>query len=283
MKIAFCNEMFADWSIERQFDFIAECGYDGVELAPFSVDPHLKALGTSNVNQIDSSRRKEIIRCSTQFGIPVSGLHWLLAKTSDFYLTSPDPLIRAKTAQYFINLIDFCSELGGTYLVLGSPMQRNLLPGISQKEAVSFAIDVLTQILPSLEKTNLLLAIEPLAPSETNFLQTAGETVSLLHQMGNPVHLSLHLDCKAMSGGETKTIPEIITNAENVPFIKTFHANDPNLQGPGFGNLDFVPILKALESIHFNGWISVEPFDYSPGVECLAQKSIQYLKNCLSQ
>ena len=61
-----------------------------------------------------------------------------------------------------------------------------------------------------------------------------------------------------------------------------FHANGPNGQGPRFGELDFVPILQALERIGYDGWVSVEVFDYEPGAERLARESIRYMQKCLT-
>ena len=58
---------------------------------------------------------------------------------------------------------------------------------------------------------------------------------------------------------------------------------DPNRQGPGFGKLDFVPILKALRQIDYRGWVSVEPFENPPGasgLERLTRESIRYLQKC---
>jgi sugar phosphate isomerase/epimerase len=79
---------------------------------------------------------------------------------------------------------------------------------------------------------------------------------------------------------EELPIPELIR--ANRKHMIYFHLNDPNLQGPGFGALDFVPIMSALLDIGYAGWASVEPFDYSPGIEVLAEKSLAYAKECLA-
>ncbi|MDO5579570.1 MAG: sugar phosphate isomerase/epimerase family protein [Planctomycetia bacterium] len=284
MKIAMCNEMFNNWPFADQFRFIRECGYDGVEIAPFSIanDLNFADPPTSDVRMIDRNTRKELVRIAEGEGIQISGLHWLFAHTDgNYYLTSPDPEIQAKTADYFKELVRFCREIGGSYLVVGSPRQRSVPANLAMSAAYDSAARIIQAVLPVLEETGVILALEPLTAQETNFLLTADDALFLVEKLGRPKNLGIHLDCKAMFGSERAAIPEVIRNSKYTPFLHTFHANDPNLRGPGFGDLDFQTILQALDAVHFDGWIGVEPFDYTASIERLAKESIRNLKKFL--
>ena len=164
-------------------------------------------------------------------------------------------------------------------LVLGSPMQRNLLPGVTHEQAMEYAADVLRASTAAIEELGAVLALEPLGPAEGNFLNTAASAIALIEQVGSP-NCRLHLDTKAMSS-EARPIPEIIRSS--AAYLEHFHANDANRLGPGFGEIDFVPILEALRQIDYQRWVSVEVFDYSPGADRLARESIEYLRGCLAR
>lgn len=266
-RYAICNETFGDWPQERIFNFAAECGYQGVEIAPFTLAQY--------VTEIPASRRAELRRQAADAGVTIVGLHWLLAKTEGLHLTSPEASVRRKTADYLKELTRCCADLGGTVMVFGSPKQRDLLPGVSRDEGMRYAAEVLQAVVPTLRETGVRIGLEPLAPSETNFLTHAAETVELARRVDAP-EVKIILDCKAMKGGESASIPETIRKFRD--WFIHFHANDPNLQGPGFGDLDFVPIFAALRDVNFKGWVSVEVFDYSPGVERLGRESIANMK-----
>lgn len=282
MKFALCNEMYQKWSLENQFEAFAAWGYDGAELAPFSLDPEYVA-GRDDVmslQRVDATIRTRIARLSQRFGVAVSGLHWILAKTEGFHITTDDSEVRKKTAAYLSELAYFCAELGGKYMVLGSPNQRNIGKNQSREQAVENALDVVSKTLPALEKSGVVLALEALAPTETNFWVNADETLSFIKKLGSPELVSLHLDCKAMDGGEYQSIHDTIKYVAPKKKLVSFHANDPNLQGPGFGRLDFRYVMGALKEIEFDGWIGIEPFDYSPGIVELGRESLRYLKEC---
>jgi sugar phosphate isomerase/epimerase len=97
--------------------------------------------------------------------------------------------------------------------------------------------------------------------------------------VGSP-HCRLHLDCLAMST-ESTPIPDLLRKYRAE--LAHFHANDPNGMGPGFGQLDFVPIFQALREIDYAGWVSVEMFNFKLGSERLAKESIRYMCECLAR
>ena len=262
MKFALCNEMFVDWPFDKAFAFTRECGYTGIELAPFT-------MGT-DAYSISAEKRAEVRQQAESAGLEVIGLHWLLAKTEGHYLTSSDAEIRKKTSAYFEELARLCVDVGGTIMVLGSPQQRNLLPGVSHGEAMKYAADVIAAAAPTFAELNVTLALEPLGPAEGDFLNTAALGAELMDMIGSP-NVRLHLDVKAMST-ESTDIPTIIE--QHADRTAHFHANDPNLLGPGMGAVDFAPIFAALKKVNYQDWVSVEVFDYEPGVERIAKESM---------
>ncbi len=268
MRFAICNETFQDWPLDRACAFAAECGYQGIEIAPFTL--------AARAGDVTAQQRMEVCRQAHAAGLDVVGLHWLLAKTDGFHVTSRDRDVRKRTADYLIELVLLCGDLGGRVMVLGSPQQRNLAEGMKRAQGMDYAAEVLGAVVPELEARDVVLAIEPLGPQETNFLLTAAEALGLIDRISSP-HVRLHLDCKAMAT-EATSIVDLIRQYR--PWLAHFHANDPNRQGPGFGELDFVPVFKALDEVQYDGWVSVEVFDYTPGIERLARESIDYMRRC---
>ena len=268
MKYAICNETFEGWEHDRVCGRVAELGYTGLEVAPFTLAPR--------ITDVSSTRRGELRREAEEAGVTILGLHWLLAKTEGFHLTSADAGIRKRTGEYLADLARAAFDLGGDILVLGSPFQRNVPEGHTRAQADDFALDTLSHCLPALERSRVTLCLEPLTPAETNFLNTAAEGVALIKRLAHPF-VKLHLDVKAMSAEAIPTPDVIRANREH---LHHFHANDPNKRGPGFGDTDFKPIMRALRDVNYSGWISVEVFDYSPDPETIARESIRYLREC---
>ena len=263
MKYAICNELFGDMPWEEAFTLASKYGYLGLEVAPFTLGSDVYSITSETISRFKDAAGKA--------GLDIIGLHWLLAKTEGYHLTTWDELVRSKTADYLAALARLCQQLGGDLMVLGSPLQRNFSTDMTHDEAVENAAWVLRRVAPELEKCGVSIAVEPLGPQEGNFLNHASQAQELILAANSPM-VQLHLDVKAMS---TEGVPIEQVIRENAAQMIHFHANDPNRLGPGMGDVDFIPIFRALHEIHYSGWISVEVFDYSPGVETILAQSMQ--------
>jgi len=266
VRFAICNEIFENWPWEKVCSFVRSIGYTGLEVSPFTL--------AEKADLVTPQRRKELRQIAADHGVEVLGLHWLLVKPPGLYITHTDPVIQRTTSDYFTQLVHLCGDLGGKVLVIGSPKQRNLLPGVSYEQAMGIAQAVFTPCLAAAADRGVTLAMEPLGPAETDFLNTAEQTMELVRRIDHP-NFQINLDVKAMSS-EAKPIPQVIR--ETAGHIAHVQVNDPNLLGPGMGEVKYEPIIAALREVGYDGWLSVEAFDFKPGAETIAGKSIEYLK-----
>jgi sugar phosphate isomerase/epimerase len=268
MRFAICNELFEGWEFERVCAYVKSVGYEGLEVAPFTLAPR--------ITDVSAADRARLRRAAEAAGVEIIGLHWLLAKTEGFYLTSPDRAVRERTSAYLVALAEACGDLGGTLMVFGSPKQRSLLPGFSRQAALNLAAETFQPVLPALARAGVTLCMEPLSPAETDFVNTCDEGLELVRRLDHP-NFVLHLDVKAMT---SEPVPVIELIRRHGSRAGHFHANDPNLRGPGFGDTDFVPIFKALDAAGYDKWVSVEVFDFSPDPETVARQSVEYMERC---
>ncbi len=270
MRFAICNEMFKGWDHPKVATTIAAIGYTGVELAPFTLGDAPDKLPASAIRTVRAA--------FNDAGVEVVGLHWLLAKTEGLSITSPDDATLGRTADYLRALIRLARDLGATVMVFGSPAQRSLKPGWDPAAAFDRVTWLFKDLALAAAGAGVTICFEPLTTKETNFINTCAEGVRLVEAVDHPA-FKLHLDVKAMSGAETRP-PADILRAEGGKHLRHFHANDPNLLGPGMGDVPHAPIGTALLEIGYKGWVSVETFADGPGPEALARRSMDTLKAC---
>jgi len=267
VKFGICSEIFKEWNdIGRTVDYVKGVGYDGLEIAPFTFAPY--------VTGIPAATREEIVRRAAEAGLDIIGIHWVFVGPEGVHLTHPDPDVRRFTTQYLVDLVHFCGDIGGKVMIFGSPKQRNVEPGVTYDEAFGYARGVFEAAMPACEARGVTICMEPLTHLETNFLQSAAETKQLVDAVGHP-NYQMMLDTKAMTFEEESRADLIRKFA---PWMKHYHANDENLNGPGAGEVDFAPIFDALRAVDFQGYVSVEVFNFDPGPEAIASESLAYMK-----
>jgi sugar phosphate isomerase/epimerase len=271
MKISICNELFQGWPIEKVFDYAAQLGYDGVEIAPFTL--------ADSVTEISPSRRKAIRRAAEQSGVEIIGLHWLLVKPEGLYINHPDEIIRIRTQEYIEALIHFCADIGGNVLVHGSPHQRTIEEGWDLIESWDRAKETFEVCLKTAQKRNVIYCIEPLAQDSTNFINTVEEAVRLVKEIRHP-NFKMVFDCRSASLQE-KSLMSALLRALESRCLYHIHINDVNGRGPGFGEIKFTPVLKTLMEYGYKRYISIEVFRFDPDPQTIASRSIGYLRGVL--
>ena len=121
MRISLCNEVLADFDFARQCEIAGKLGYDGLEVAPFTLgeEPHL----------LSDARKREVKKIAEDAGVPVTGLHYLLVAPKGLSITSLDAAVRGRTVDVIRRFIALAHDLGGKIIVHGSPGHRRLQDG----------------------------------------------------------------------------------------------------------------------------------------------------------
>ena len=90
MRLALCNEVLAAMPLERQCEHAAALGYDGLEIAPYTLFDK-----PDEVTANEALRVRNVVESA---GLAVTSLHWLLARPAGLSLTDPDASTRSRTA-----------------------------------------------------------------------------------------------------------------------------------------------------------------------------------------
>jgi len=271
MLVSVCNEVIRELPLPQQFEFARKVGYDGVEIAPFTLgdDPHLLSAG----------KRAEIRRAARDAGIAITGLHYLLLTPAGLSITSVDADQRARTVDVMRRLCGLAGDLGAAILVHGSPAQRRLEPG-READGRKYGAECFAAVADAAADAGVTYCIEALAPPEAQFVTTIEEAAAIVRAIGSPAVRTM-IDCSAAARAETQAIPELIRQWLPTGLIAHVHLNDPNRRGPGEGDLAFAPILAALAAADYRGMAAVEPFIYEPDGPSCAARAIGYIRGAM--
>jgi sugar phosphate isomerase/epimerase len=269
MKISLCNEVLAGLPLERQCEIAAALGYDGLEIAPFTL--------SDAPDRLESAEIGRLRRTVESFGLVVTGLHWLLVAPPGLSVTDPDPRIRTHTLEVVRALVRLCSELGGSVLVHGSPKQRQIAPGERHATALGRLREFLAEAAQAAASHGVTYCIEPLGPAETALVNTVAEAAELVRAIGQP-SLRTMIDCSAAGASETQSVADLIDAWLPTGLIAHVQVNDPNRRAPGQGEMRFAPIFAALARNGYDRTVAVEPFDYVPDGAGAAAFAAGYLR-----
>ena len=268
-KYAMCNESMAKLSWDEQCRIIGDAGYQGVEIAAFT-------LVKEGVQEISPARRKEMVSAMKDADIECVGLHWLLAPPpKGLHFTTPDVAVRRKTIAYFDQLIDFCGDLGGSAMIFGSPKQRNA-QGIPVEEARKYFAEGLAKVADHAQQRGIKILVEPLGHRVTDVVNTLAEALEVAQQVDNPV-VDIMFD---FNNTVDETEPFDVLLRKYSKHIHHVHVQEQGGKHLGTGNAvnDYVKAFQVLKDLRYDEWVSLEVFDFTPGGKRIAEESIHVLR-----
>jgi D-psicose/D-tagatose/L-ribulose 3-epimerase len=272
VRIALCNEVIAPMPFPRQCEYAAKLGYDGLEIAPYTLSDEPHRMGAAQI----AAARSAAEDC----GVAVTGLHWLLLKPAGLSISAKDDSVRKKTVDVMLALIDLCAALGGKYLVHGSPHQRRVEAGERRAAAMARARECFARVAERAQQAGVVYCIEPLSAEQTPLINTLQEAFELMQSIASPAVKSM-LDCSAAGQMEKEPLGALAERWLPKGVIAHVQVNDRNRRGPGQGEQRFAPLFAALKRHGYAGDVAVEPFDYGPDGPGAADRAIGYIRGIL--
>ena len=106
MRLALCNEVIAEMPYAKQCEYAAKLGYDGLEVAPYTLAESPERMTPAQV--------AEARRATADAGIAVTGLHWLLVKPAGLSISTRDDAVRKRTLDVMLALTSAPNWAAGT-------------------------------------------------------------------------------------------------------------------------------------------------------------------------
>ena len=271
-RLSVCNELYGEADFAAACRSIKSAGWDGIEIAPFTLLP--------DATKLSAARRREIRDIVVSEGLEFVGLHWLTVGPPGLHVTTPDEKVRAHSWEYVRGLVALCADLRpggetGGVMVFGSPGQRKTVGGLTTAQAEQNYIDGLRSIVADLEAAGVTLCVEALPAAQCDVILTLDRAAEIVETIGSANVQTMFDAHNAVDEVE----PHAALVARHWRKIRHVHVNelDGGYPRPG-GGYDFKPVLQIAKDRAFDGWVSMEVFDFTPGAEKIVNESIAYLR-----
>jgi sugar phosphate isomerase/epimerase len=182
--------------------------------------------------------------------------------------------------------VDLCADLGpggegGGVMVFGSPAQRGTTLGSNSAQGRAEAMERFAQGLESVAahaaERNVRILVEALPKAQCDVVNTLEESVAIVQRIASPGVQTMFDTHNAVDEVE----PHAVLVERYFRLIRHIHVNETDGKHCGAGDYDFLPLLRTLKRLNYQGWISLEAFDFSPGPERVANESIRYLQGLI--
>jgi sugar phosphate isomerase/epimerase len=261
--------MFGDMPLAEIAQRLEKLGFDGVELMG-----NFSAYTPAQAGQILSDH----------------GLAVLSLTPENVDLAHPDPTVREKAVDYYLQLLDFAVEVGQPIVSCHGCVGR-IRAISSQEEEWNVFVKAVRQIGERARILGLTVVMEVLNRYEAHLVNTGAEALDFVAAVGMD-NVGVLLDAYHMNIEEASPADALRRVGSR---LGLYHAADSNRQAIGRGHTDFDAQLAVLDEINYGGPVIMEctapgpdPFtaikdDDSLGwLETYLRESRSYLKGAWS-
>jgi D-psicose/D-tagatose/L-ribulose 3-epimerase len=221
---------------------IKEAGFDGVEI-PLLRPQDLQA---SSIRQATEAHGLECNACT----VLVDGLS----------LISGDPDVRRRTGLHLKEVAKAAAEVG--VKIVAGPLYSPVgyLPGRRRtSDEWKWAVEGFQSLGDTLAAHQVTFAIEPLNRFETYFLNTAADAARLAEQIGHP-NIGILFDTFHANIEEKDIAAGYLALG---PHLKHVHTCENDRGIPGSGHVEWNQVFRALRSMKYDGWLTIESFGFA--------------------
>lgn len=223
-------------AIETGIERIAKAGYNGVELVGEPEQQDESALRSAlNKHQVAASSIVSIY-------------------TPERDIVSSSPEVRANAVKYVKGNIDYAARLGADIVTFTPTACMKIVPEADIKQEWAWAVDAAGELAAYAGDNGVRLALEPWNRYETYLINRTEQALQFLDEVGSP-HIGYMVDTFHMSIEERDIADSIRKAGSRLAHV---HLADSNRAAPGYGHLDFEPIIQAILDADYKGWISYE-------------------------
>ncbi|MFG2429731.1 sugar phosphate isomerase/epimerase family protein [Streptomyces sp. NPDC048590] len=273
LRLGYGTNGLTDLRIDDALGLLADLGYDGVGLTLDHM--HLDPLADDL-----PARTRRLARRLTALGLGVTvetGARYVLdpRRKHGPSLLDPDPDGRAARVGLLLTAVEVAAELGAHAVHCFSGI---LPPGTTPDTAWNRLTDALAPVLDACHRAGIPLAIEP---EPGHLLAALADFHHLRTLLGDPEPLGLTLDighCRCLEPASpsdcVKEAGPWLRHVQIEDMRRGVHEHLPF----GDGEIDFPPVLEALDATGYTGLTVVELPRHSHAGPELARSSIDFLR-----
>lgn len=235
-KYSYDSLVYFGEPVERSIQRLAKYGYDAIEL----------------VGEPDNYRPAEVTKLAGDHGIKVSSICSIFTIERD--LASPDPKVRQHAVDYVRQVTDLAAAVGCPTIIIAPTacMKMNRWP--DPVEERKWAIDSIRTGAEYAASASIGFAIEAWNRYESYFVNTIAQGLGIMKEVGLP-NVGVMGDTFHMNI-EERDMADAYRQAGK--HLKHVHLADSDRAAPGQGHIDFLPILRALKEIDYQGYVAFE-------------------------